>query len=701
VVDADTFLSAALGLGFLSLGALAAVQWRRRGDPPSPYIALALASIGVITVAGVIEDIIGTEPPEVVEIASLVFFMASAYFLLLFRHSILPVPLWARGLALAAVIASLAALLLYPLPEGENPNYTGIELVIVFSVIGVWIVCVGEPTVTFWRVSKNRPRVQRARLRALSGAYAGLILIILVALTASVGGSQISDVTTTAFALALVPLLWTALAPPQWLRRAWRAREEEFRLIEDLAVYANDRHEIAQRSLNRALRLAGADEGFIVDSQDILAVEGLDQEEVARHVAARAVEGAPEHWREARGRHVVTISLRSERGDEVMGIVSGPIAPLFGSDELLQLTRYAEVVGVALARVQVIEQLRDQTESNEALLQALSDLGEGFVVTEAGHLDYANDAYLRMTGYTLEELQALPSLLELSLPEERAELAERLRKRLEGGAVSDHYEAGMLTKDGRVVETEAAVKLLQTPRGPRVISIVRDISQRKRAEAFRDQFIANAAHELRTPITAMVGFASLLEKRRNEMSEAELDTISDALNRQGERLRLLVANLLDLTRLQQGKLPLEMTPLPLDEVLKDVVESNPAPEDKSVTIESPEDLLVLADRLRLDQIVTNLLTNAYRYGGRSIALQAAANKSHVTVSVADDGRGVPGELVPSLFEPFARGEDSARVGGSGLGLAIVRMMARAQGGDVWYEHSKPSGSRFLFTLRRP
>jgi PAS domain S-box-containing protein len=384
----------------------------------------------------------------------------------------------------------------------------------------------------------------------------------------------------------------------------------------------------------------------------------------------------------------------------VMGIVSGPIAPLFGSDELFQLSRYAEVVGVALARVRVSEQLRDQTESNEALLQAISDLGEGFLITEAGHLEYANEAYLRMSGYTFEELKALPSLLELSVPEQRAELEDRLRKRLAGGAVSDHYEAKFLTKDGRVLEVEAAVKLLQTPRGPRVISIIRDITERKRAEAFRDQFIANAAHELRTPITAMVGFASLLEKRRHEMSEAELNTVSDALTRQGERLRVLVANLLDITRLQQGKLPLDLAPLPLDEILQDALDANPAPEDKTVSVDSPDGLSVLADRLRLDQILTNLLTNAYRYGGPSISVQAKANKTHVTVSVADNGRGVPGELVPSLFEPFARGADSASVGGSGLGLAIVRMMARAQGGDVWYEHSRPAGSRFLFTLRR-
>jgi signal transduction histidine kinase len=95
------------------------------------------------------------------------------------------------------------------------------------------------------------------------------------------------------------------------------------------------------------------------------------------------------------------------------------------------------------------------------------------------------------------------------------------------------------------------------------------------------------------------------------------------------------------------------------------------------------------------------LTNAYRYGGESIAVRAKDNGNDVVVSVSDDGPGVPGELVPSLFEPFSRGEDSSRVGGSGLGLAIVRMMAQAQGGDVWYDTTNGLGARFMFTLRQP
>jgi PAS domain S-box-containing protein len=700
VIDVFTYLNAAMGVGFLSLGVLAAWQWRRRGDPPSPYIALALASLGIIVILGLEEDIRG-EQSEVLEFLSLVLFMASAYFLLLFRHSIIPLARVWRIVLSAGIVLSLVVLLVHPLPESDHPSYTPLDLVVLFYVIGVWSFCIGEPAITFWRVSRSRPLVQRTRLRALSGAYVALILIIFVAVFASIGGQPTAvQALTTISVLLLIPVLWTAFAPPAWLKRAWRAREEEFRLIEDLAVYADDRHEIAQRALNRAVRLAGADGGFIVSSEEIIAVEGIDTKEAQRLLDIRSARQEPQRWTEAGGQNVAIFSLRSEEGEEAMGLVSGRMAPVFGSDELRQLSQYAELVGVALARVRLIEVLRGQTESNEALLHAISDLGEGFVVTQSERLEYANEAYLRMTGYSFEELKDLPSLLELSLPEEREAHAERLRRRLSGGPVSDHYEAGLLTKDGRRIDAEVAVKLVHTPSGPRVISLIRDVTERKRAEAFRSQFIQNAAHELRTPTTALVGFADLLDSRRGELDEREMASISDALNRQGERLRVLVANLLDITRLQQGRIPLNLEAIGLEDVLNEVLESNPAPGNKSVTVERPIDMTVLADRLRLEQILTNLLVNAYRYGGRRIAVDASTNGDGVVIAVSDDGPGVPGDLVPSLFEPFSRGEDATKVGGSGLGLAIVRMMARAQGGDVWYDGRERSGAKFVFKLPR-
>ena len=106
----------------------------------------------------------------------------------------------------------------------------------------------------------------------------------------------------------------------------------------------------------------------------------------------------------------------------------------------------------------------------------------------------------------------------------------------------------------------------------------------------------------------------------------------------------------------------------------------------------PEDVSVVADPARLDQVLVNLLTNAYRYGGRHVRVEASRKPEGVLATVSDDGAGVPDELVGSLFEKFSRGADGAH--GAGLGLAIVRGLVEAFGGRVWYEPGQPTGARF-------
>ena len=115
----------------------------------------------------------------------------------------------------------------------------------------------------------------------------------------------------------------------------------------------------------------------------------------------------------------------------------------------------------------------------------------------------------------------------------------------------------------------------------------------------------------------------------------------------------------------------------------------------------PDHLYGLADPLRFEQILVNLLTNAYPYGGGSITLDAADERDGVVLSVADDGPGVPQPFLSRMFDPFARGPDVGDKVGSGLGLTIVRQLVEALGGSVWYEPGVPRGACFKVALRRP
>ena len=261
-------------------------------------------------------------------------------------------------------------------------------------------------------------------------------------------------------------------------------------------------------------------------------------------------------------------------------------------------------------------------------------------------------------------------------------------------------------KDGRVFERYSQPRY-DADRIVGRVSSFRDITEKTKAEerlrretARREQFIANAAHELRTPVTVLYGLASLIQANGVDMPEEQVAASIDGMKRQGERLRDLVNNLLDLSALQGGMLRINPRPVPLHEVVGTAVESLPLPDGKRVSAAIDERLVVEADPDRLEQMLTNLLNNAYRHGGDSILLEAQESDGRVLVSISDDGPGVPHELVPELFEAFTRAHHPGYSGGSGLGLAIVRSLAQASGAEVWYEPGPRAGARFVLALPR-
>jgi PAS domain S-box-containing protein len=315
-----------------------------------------------------------------------------------------------------------------------------------------------------------------------------------------------------------------------------------------------------------------------------------------------------------------------------------------------------------------------------------------------------NPSACRLFGYSVEEALDLP--LEALVPERlrakhRSGLAH-YREARRGDIIDSHraVELPALRKDG----TELHIELMLSPiadaelPGIYVLAVIRDVTERKQLEVTKDNFIANAAHELRTPVTAVLGSADLIARWR-DLPEELLEECIATLNRQTQRLSTLVRNMLDLTKLQHRSASLELQPVALDVVAAQVFEANPPPRGRTVALDIQEGVKVLADPDRLDQILTNLLVNAYIYGGPSIRAESSSSAEWIQIAVSDSGSGVPDDLLPQLFEPFSRGENSVGVQGSGLGLTIVRMLAEAMGGRVWYE-PEADGARFSLQLQR-
>jgi signal transduction histidine kinase len=203
-------------------------------------------------------------------------------------------------------------------------------------------------------------------------------------------------------------------------------------------------------------------------------------------------------------------------------------------------------------------------------------------------------------------------------------------------------------------------------------------------------FVAIASHELRTPATSVYGVFATLNERGDSLSPEVREQLMQIGYEQAERLRRLLEELLDLSRLDSHVISLDPKPIVLRSTLAQIVETALPDEDVTVDVRVPDDLAVIADPLVLDRVVSNLLLNASRYGSPPITIEAEQRDRHLRVFVADSGEGVPEDLRPRLFERFARADSSS---GSGLGLAIARAYARAHGGDLVY-HPTEHGARF-------
>jgi signal transduction histidine kinase len=216
-----------------------------------------------------------------------------------------------------------------------------------------------------------------------------------------------------------------------------------------------------------------------------------------------------------------------------------------------------------------------------------------------------------------------------------------------------------------------------------------------RLDQLKLNFVAVASHELRTPATAVYGITATLRERGDELSEETRIELEETLWTQVNRLRLLIEQLLDLSRLDASAMSIEPRPIALRSLIDEVAAETDRAAD--VQIDIAEELEVHADRLALEQIMGNLVGNALRYGAPPVIVRARAMDTYLRVSVEDKGEGVPPELVPRLFERFERGTVGE---GSGLGLSIAQAYARAHGGDLIYDRAETGGARFELILPR-
>jgi len=237
-----------------------------------------------------------------------------------------------------------------------------------------------------------------------------------------------------------------------------------------------------------------------------------------------------------------------------------------------------------------------------------------------------------------------------------------------------------------------------------VVLLLRDVTRLTELDRLKSEFVMTASHELRTPLTSIgMGIDLLLEGAIKKLNEKEQQLLS-AAHEDLQRLKVFVNNLLDLSKIEAGKMEMEFSNISVGLLFETVVTVfKTQAEEKGVSLSSnaPEELPnVKADDHKITWVLTNLISNALRYtpSGGHIKLFAESFVPYVQISVSDDGPGIPYEYQSKIFDKFVQIKSDRVLGGSGLGLAICKEIVRAHRGTIWVDSAPGTGSTFTFTL---
>jgi PAS domain S-box-containing protein len=361
---------------------------------------------------------------------------------------------------------------------------------------------------------------------------------------------------------------------------------------------------------------------------------------------------------------------------------------MLGNDEIATLDREFHAMA---------QDLQESRNKERAVIDNANDFI--FSLDRRGVFVSANPAAETMLGYHPDELLGV-RFTKLVPAADTQDILNILKLLTEGGN-EPPFETNLRRKDGRNIEVICSASWSNQEKA--IFCVAHDITARKQAERFRTELIQMVSHDLRTPLTSIRGTIELL-LMSNAVQTKENQNLLQIADRSAERMVTLINDLLDIEKMEAGMLQLDRHEVELSEVLTNAAQSMTyKSEQKKVAINVVEtSLRVNADSDRLIQILVNLIANAIKFSsaGTTITLNAIAVNGSAVIGVQDQGRGIPAELIPTIFDRFqqVRASDSKKDHGSGLGLAICKALVELHGGTISVESQVGKGSIFKITL---
>ncbi|MDO9463950.1 MAG: MEDS domain-containing protein [bacterium] len=348
------------------------------------------------------------------------------------------------------------------------------------------------------------------------------------------------------------------------------------------------------------------------------------------------------------------------------------------------------------------EELRENEEKYRDLWENVNDLIQS--VKPDGTFVYVNRAWRETLGYNEKEIPDL-SLLDIIHPDSHAHCME-IFKRLLAGEKVEYIEAAFLAKDGKTIMVEGSANCRFVDGKPVTTrAIFRDVTERKKVEKRKSEFLSHVSHALRTPLASIKSFVEILLKYK-DVNPTEQSEFLTVINNETDRLTRLINQLLDLDKIEQDELKWKFVSCDISNIVQNAIsELEPLIQEKNIVVNMnlpSQDLIVNGDKDRLNEVFINLIGNAIKFtpSKREIRITVKNKGKVVEVSIADTGIGIPKDELTNIFERFKRLDNSInrKLTGTGLGLYICKQIIEKHEGKIWAESHGSKGAKFIFVL---
>jgi len=379
----------------------------------------------------------------------------------------------------------------------------------------------------------------------------------------------------------------------------------------------------------------------------------------------------------------------------------------FSTNDKLLLQSFADQAAIAIFNAQLYTQIRYENQRLDALIDSAAD---GILILTADQvIERVNAAFERMAGMPGDKIQGKShdEIIRWANPPEglTLEQAESGGWPLTPNAYL-YVEGDLQRKDPPPIPVGITYAPLLTTEGKlrNIIVTVHDITKFRTAEEINNTIVSIVSHELKTPVALIKGYVSTLRRDDAVWERAVVNDSLKVIEEEADRLASMIEDLLDASRLQAGGLKPNRSDLSLPALVKRLAKrfQTQSSQHKVVTDFPDKFPIILADEKRIEQVLSNLISNAIKYApGGEIRIQGQTRPEQVIICVSDEGPGIAPEDIPHIFDRFYRSSDAVKLTkGAGLGLYLSRAIIEAHGGRVWIDPKPNSGARICFSLPR-